>query len=486
MVTRLRTVLATITSLLIMAAGMTLATAAHADDIITTQGFVTPTGLDQLKAQGWDGTGVTIAVIDSDIDTTVPELAGADIDVKATCQVGGTYHGTAILSILADPVWGWAPKAHYLAYSTANTWDPTGQDASPDGCEGTLTDMVNRAINDGVDIINISGGMFSIDNYSLVRAALLGIPVVVAAGNYGVEEIGGASAHISSPLNSIVSVGSTDLTGNRYPYSEYGFGLTIMAPGDHTCRHPAAPDSDHAPLTVLTQCSGTSGATPMVTGALALAMQKWPQANGNQLISSLIATANRPSTQWDTYYGWGTFNPTALISNDPAQFSTENPLQNAVPDHDPTPQDFADYENGTIEFASVLNQYDHDYVPGIGFHPGGATAETPSAAATPGATATPGTASTTSSGWITPVTIIGGGIILVLLIVLIVILLARRRPTPGPATSARSPQPPPGYPPAQPGPTTAPTGYPPSPPAPVPGSMPPWSYPPSAPPRHSA
>ena len=224
---------------------------AWADDAIMSQEYVSVTGLDQLKAEGFDGTGVTIAVIDGNIDPTVPELVGADIDVKASCTSKGASHGTGVLSILADPIWGWAPKAHILIYVPDGLFDPTGRDETTSGCEGVMSDMVQHAINDGADIINISGSITGLDDYAIVRAAVRGIPIIAASGNYG--EFG---TDVQSPRNTVVTVGATDMTGTRSSYSQYGEGLTIMAPADPvTLRDP---DSQGNLTVVTTGIGGTS------------------------------------------------------------------------------------------------------------------------------------------------------------------------------------------------------------------------------------
>ena len=59
---------------------------AHADDTITTQDYFSYYKLDQARAKGYTGQGVTIAMIDGPVDTSAPELAGANITVKTPCE----------------------------------------------------------------------------------------------------------------------------------------------------------------------------------------------------------------------------------------------------------------------------------------------------------------------------------------------------------------------------------------------------------------
>ena len=58
---------------------------ARADDTITTQDYFSFYKLDQARAKGYTGQGVTIAMIDGTVDTSAPELAGANITVKTPC-----------------------------------------------------------------------------------------------------------------------------------------------------------------------------------------------------------------------------------------------------------------------------------------------------------------------------------------------------------------------------------------------------------------
>ena len=429
---------------------------ASAEDVITSQAYVPVMGLDKLKAQGFDGSGVTIAVIDGNIDLTVPELAGADIDVKAACTSKGAFHGTDVVADLADPIWGWAPKAHFLVYGADGIVSSTGYDKTTSGCGGDEDDMVQRAITDGADIINVSTSL-SISPYTVARAVMRGIPIITGSGNFGKYGDG-----VTSTYNAVVIVGATDMAGQRSEYSQYGQGLTVVAPADpYTHR---IPDDQGNPTRIVTMPEGgTSTAAPMVTGALALAMQKWPDANGNQLIASLIATSDRAG-QWDEYYGWGMVDPAGLISNDPSQYSTVNPLMDAIPGAELTHQDYDDYVNGTVEFSGSISPYDTDYTPAA------------SAGPTPG-----GDASVGVPGWVLP---LGVGVVIVLAgVVVIVVVMSRRRSRVAASSATTSPvypypaqpyAPPPGYPQGYPQPL--PSNYPQAPPPGYP-QAPPQGYP---------
>ena len=113
----------TCTMTLALAAGAIAlpAAPAHAADPITAneQTFFAYYHLDQARAKGYTGKGVTIALLDGEINTAAPELAGATIIDKSPCTVtSGPFsksHGTALASLLVSKAYGAAPEATLLS-----------------------------------------------------------------------------------------------------------------------------------------------------------------------------------------------------------------------------------------------------------------------------------------------------------------------------------------------------------------------------------
>ena len=131
---------------------------ARAVDEITTQDYVGPLGVDKEAAAGYTGAGVNIAVIDGPADTTVPELAGADITVTPMCDYTATpdsrTHATAIVSILAARGYGVARGAHITNYAT-----PTREDTYGGECRASnIDDAISAAVADGARVISLSRG----------------------------------------------------------------------------------------------------------------------------------------------------------------------------------------------------------------------------------------------------------------------------------------------------------------------------------------
>ncbi len=89
--------LTTAASALALAVGaLTLAPApAHAADPITTQEYFSYYGLDAAREKGYTGKGVTIALIDGPVDTSAPELAGANITDKSRCTIEASPEGAS-------------------------------------------------------------------------------------------------------------------------------------------------------------------------------------------------------------------------------------------------------------------------------------------------------------------------------------------------------------------------------------------------------
>ena len=110
-------VLAAAASVLALVVGVLVLVPASAlaDDVITTQEYFSYYHLDTARAKGYTGKGVTIALIDGPVDTSAPELKGANITDKSRCTIEAASdsrsHGTAMASFLVSRDYGVAPDA---------------------------------------------------------------------------------------------------------------------------------------------------------------------------------------------------------------------------------------------------------------------------------------------------------------------------------------------------------------------------------------
>ena len=171
---------------------------AHAADPITAadQSYFAYYYLSEARNMGLRGKGVTIALIDGEVDTTAPELAKTNIIDKTPCTVTSSTqsktHGTAMASIIASDAYGVAPDTTILSYRTSfpNQGDTSGKDCEDDDVVGVTKDdyasLMNHAMNDGATIINMS--VSSDDHqyflkWAVARAISQGVIVIAAAGN---------------------------------------------------------------------------------------------------------------------------------------------------------------------------------------------------------------------------------------------------------------------------------------------------------------
>lgn len=170
-------------------------------------------GTDVPRTDGIDGSGIVIAVIDTGVDYEHPDLLGWGPDGKV---IGGynfitenerpldtNGHGTQVAGVIAadGQAVGVAPKSKILAYKVSQD----GEGVS----SGLIIRAIDRAIEDGADIINISLGINKTNaeiDRAVDKALDHGILVVAAAGNDGPD-----AGSIGSPGRSrgAVTVGAT-------------------------------------------------------------------------------------------------------------------------------------------------------------------------------------------------------------------------------------------------------------------------------------
>lgn len=336
---------------------------AHATDTITAadQPYFAYYGLDRARAKGYTGEGVTIAMIDGKVDTSVPELAGADITVKIPCTINSTpvveNHGTGVASILVSSAYGIAPNATLLAYqmNLGANGDTPGQDCLDSGnamrSEGVW--LFNQAMNDGAQIINLSAssedGSDSM-KWTVARAMSSGVIIVAAAGNDGKNN----DALSMSKWSGVVGVTAISTDGARQDYSSWGQGVvTTSIGGPVLFRNLQTGASDSV--------FGTSVASPIVAGFLALAKQRWPQATSNQLLQLLVKTGLNPDHGWNKYAGFGGIDPGAMLNTDPSQFPDENPLAQKQGGSSPTPEEVQQYADGVVDPTEIVNDSSYTY-----------------------------------------------------------------------------------------------------------------------------
>ncbi|MER8041620.1 S8 family peptidase [Streptomyces sp. NPDC094032] len=264
-------------------------------------------GAPQAWAAGYDGKGVKIAVLDTGIDATHPDLAGqvvAEQNFSTAADAKDRQgHGTHVASTAAGTgaksnglYKGVAPGARLLNGKVLDD-DGFGSDS------GVLAGM-DWAVAQGADIVNLSlGGMDTPETDPLEAAvnrlsAEKGVLFAVAAGNSGSDD-----STVESPgsAEAALTVGAVDDAEALAPFSSRGPRVgdggvkpDLTAPGvDITAA--AAPGSALAgihgqnPDGYLT-ISGTSMATPHVAGAAAILKQRYPHWTYAELKGALTSS----------------------------------------------------------------------------------------------------------------------------------------------------------------------------------------------------
>ena len=334
-------------------------TPARADDRPITaadQAYYSYYHLDSARAKGYTGAGVTIAIIDGPVDTSVPELAGANITDKSPCAVTSSSahisHGTTVASLLVSDAYGTVPDATLLAYQRTDDASYVGADCPMKAgiLPTEVSSLINKAIDDGASIINYSATSPSHSEHlkwAIARAMSQGVIITAGAGNAHEDE----NETSLSWWSGVVGVSAIDTDGKFASYSSWGQGVTTTAVGGPIIAR------DGSGKIFSTQ--GTSFSAPIVAGALAQARAKWPNATPNQLLQLLVNTASTPEGGRDIYVGYGPINPGKMLNTDPSQYPDENPLADKGGGSSPTPEEVQQYADGLVDPTEIA--YDNSY-----------------------------------------------------------------------------------------------------------------------------
>jgi subtilisin family serine protease len=267
-----------------------------------------PQALDMADA--WDlengSESVKVAVIDSGIDTTHPDLQGVPIENGTDyVQDGATPpglngHGTHVAGIVAaarDNGIGVAGIARVTLLSI--------RVLSADG-SGSCLDValaVLEATARGASIVNLSlqcGTDFAPLHLAIQSATQAGVLVVAAAGNNALN--GGACPSFPASYGEVLAVAALQNATALWPNSCSGPSIELAAPGADVLS--TWPGGGYA------YASGTSMAAPQVSGIAALVKSRFPDINGTELRARLDATA----TDIGSGVAHGRVNPVAALA----------------------------------------------------------------------------------------------------------------------------------------------------------------------------
>ena len=326
--------------------------AAVAADPITHQDYVDYYHLDSARAKGITGKGVIIALIDAPVDTSDPELAGATIIDKSRCTIEASmdsrYHANGMAAVLVSQNYGVAPDATLYVYQMSIRKDPSAGTCLQNGHkQDTYATLINQAIDDGAQIISISQD--SVDHsenlkWAIARAMSQGVIIVNSAGNNARDD----NTSQLGWWSGVVGVSAIGTDGKFTSYSSWGNGVTTAAVGGPIKARDFDTGADATTI-------GTSNSAALVSGFLALARAKWPNATPNQILQVLVATGLNPDKKWNKYTGYGAIDPGKMANTDPSQYPDENPLAQKEGGSSPTVEEVRDYSDGVISpFTATL------------------------------------------------------------------------------------------------------------------------------------
>ncbi|MFG1950649.1 type VII secretion-associated serine protease mycosin [Micromonospora sp. NPDC048830] len=306
--------------------------------------------LDELRAatawQSSTGRGVTVAVIDSGVDGSHPDLAGQVLPGIDLVGDGDTDdgadpvgHGTTVAGLIAGRrddrrgVVGLAPDARILPVRVLD--DKNRYDDAMIVAKG-----VRWAVDNGARVINLSLGgsgdspaLAAALDYAFVRDVV----VIACTGNlatssdvrvwYPAREPGVVAVAGLEQASENLWAGS--ITGRATVLTAPATGLVGARPGGYW------------------RVQGTSFASPLVAATAALIRARWPQMSAGDVVNRLISTARDIGpTGRDDRFGYGLVDPVAALTADVPAVS-HNPLDDhsspgvvgfgpapGVPEHD--------------------------------------------------------------------------------------------------------------------------------------------------------
>ncbi|MEU3218337.1 type VII secretion-associated serine protease mycosin [Streptomyces sp. NPDC006971] len=317
--------------------------------------------LDAMKAEEmWKssmGKGVIVAVIDSGVDPSNPDLVGQVLkgknlepDVAGDEHTDYNGHGTSMAGLIAgtgqshggNGAFGLAPGVKILPVRMPKSGVGANQEAENEKFNKAAPIAIRYAVERGAKVINISLGTYAgsqaLTNsvkYALDHGSL----VFAAAGNSG---DGANRIEYPSGTPGVVGVGAVDQNAKKTGESQYGPQIDFTAPGIdmvHPCKGG----------TQLCKTSGTSDATALVSASAALIWSKHPGWTNNQVLRVMLNTAGAPSggSKRSDYVGYGAVRPRIALKNpgDPGPADVY-PLPDLAAAESPSPSSKPSQETG--------------------------------------------------------------------------------------------------------------------------------------------
>ncbi len=293
------------------------------------------TGARELAAMGLTGAGINVCIVDSGLDVLHPDfahsriLAWRDFVNFRPDPYDDRGHGTAMAGLIAakGSIRGIAPEVGLIIVKVVNS----AGDGSPQNVAAGIHFCVDPWGDGrhGADIISISLGSKAhlfVENsvYNATAwATAQGVFVVAAAGNDGLFDDGDVEIPANAPL--AIAVGAVDSDGTKAPFTSIGSSMNRTTPNlKPELVAPGVRLISTAPGAHFVTISGTSPATAVVAGILALLLEAKPSLRpggspGNiiRLKNAMEAGARKALGQelpHDPWYGYGIVNGPATLA----------------------------------------------------------------------------------------------------------------------------------------------------------------------------
>ncbi len=269
--------------------------------------------LNVAEAQRYSqGEGVTVAVIDTGVDATHPDLAGSVLTGTETF-VGGTGdghtdsdgHGTAMAGLIAghghgagSGVLGIAPKALVLPIRSTNGLRSD---------HAAIARGIDYAVAHHAAVVCIAIGVqdFDDERQAVESALAAGVVLVAAAGN----KPGDLFVVHPAAYPGVIAAAGVDQKGTHADASVTGPEVVLAAPAVHVM-------SAYSNGTY-TFGTGTSDATAIIAGAAALVRSRYPSLSGAEVVRRLTTTATDKGVPGrDEEYGYGVVNLVDALTRD--------------------------------------------------------------------------------------------------------------------------------------------------------------------------